>query len=154
MTKKYISVRNSLLQNEVDNWLLMIPSDRLSSDAKIVYLVLKKIQAPDLTCMTDARSWYKISGLKMNRVRECLLELDRYGLIELYHSTKNATNYQASSIFTVYLLNHFLMKGCYPITDCPHDGDSFLNPQDKENILRNSRVANTMKDFLNQKEQG
>lgn len=132
----------------MDNWLLMIPSDRLSSDAKIVYMTLKKIQSPDLTCMTDSNSWYKICGLKMPKIKECLTELEQYGLIEIYNATSNATASTTAKTFTVYLLDHFLMKGCYELRDCPHDGDSFPNPYDPENILRNSRVAQTMKHFI------
>jgi hypothetical protein len=126
----------------------MIPSHQLSSDAKIVYLVLKKMQAADLSCMTDANSWHKISGLKMPRVKECLVELEQFGLVELYHSTRNARSHRHLTTFTAYLLNHFLMKGCYELRDCPHDGDSFPNPQDSANILRVSPVANTMKAFI------
>lgn len=148
MQKKYIFVRNSIRQHEIDNWLLMIPAERLSSDAKIVYLVLKKIQSPDLSCMTDAHSWHQISGLKMSRVKQCLIELEQYGLIELYHSTKNAMPTGHLTTFTAYLLDHFLMKGCYELRDCPHDGDSFPKPHDSENILRNSKVAQTMKHFI------
>jgi hypothetical protein len=151
MPKKYIYVKNSMRQFEADNWLLMIPSDKLSSDSKLVYLILKRIQGHDMSCMTDAHSWYKISGLKMDRVKECLNELESYGLIEQYWSTKNSNPARRLTTFTVYLLEHFLMKGCYEIRDCPHDNDSFPNPQDTEHILRNSLVAQTIKQF---KEQG
>src|SRR5690606_4437079 len=49
MTKKYIYVKNSIRQFEADNWLLMIPSDKLSSDSKLVYLILKRIQCTDMS---------------------------------------------------------------------------------------------------------
>jgi hypothetical protein len=151
MPKKYIYVRNSIRQFEADNWLLMIPGEKLSGDSKIVYLILKRIQGHDMSCMTDARSWYKISGLKMDRVKECLNELEAYGLIEQYWSTKNSSAARRLTTFTVYLLDHFLMNGCYETRDCPHDNDSFPNPQDTEHLLRNSIVAQAIKKF---KEQG
>lgn len=148
MAKKYINVRTSIRQHEVDNWLLMIPSKQVSSDAKIAYLVLKKIQAHDMSCMTDAHSWFKVSGLSMERIKECLNELEAFGLIEQYYSAVNANSKrEINKTFTAYLLDHYLMKGCYNVVDCPHDGNSFGNPQDAENILRHSQVARTIKDF-------
>lgn len=145
MRKKYICVRNSIRQHEVDNWLLMIPSHRLSSDSKLVYLILKKIQAPDLSCMTDANSWYKISGLRFDRVRECLVELQQFGLVDLYHSTSSIEGKRRTT-FTAYLLDHFLMKDMYPKIDCPHDGDSFPHPERGDNVLRHSHIARTIQD--------
>lgn len=148
MPKKYINVRNSIRQCEVDNWLLMIPVENVSSDAKIVYLVLKKIQGHDFSCMTDANSWKKICGIRMDRVKECLLELEAFGLIEMYYSASNAkSKKEINKTFSVYLLDHYLMKGIYGVVDCPHDNYSFANPQDDENILRNSQVARTIKEF-------
>ena len=148
MAKKYINVRTSIRQHEVDNWLLMIPSNKVSSDAKIVYLVLKKIQGHDMACMTDSHSWFKVCGLSMERIKECLNELEAYGLIEQYYSALNANSKrEINKTFTAYLLDHHIMKGCYNVVDCPHDGNSFGNPQDAENILRHSQVARTIKDF-------
>lgn len=150
MAKKYISVRSSIYQHEADNWLLMIPERELSNSAKIVYLILKKMQAHDLTCMTDANSWLKISGMKFDRIRECLVELEIFGLVELYHSTTNANSNRRLTVFTAYLLDHYLMKKRYPIFPCPHDGDSFPNAQSPDNVLRNSPIAQTMKEFIEQ----
>lgn len=148
MRKGYIITRKSYLQDEADNWLLMIPADRLSSDAKIVWLALKKIQGHDLSCMTDSNTWYKITGLKMNRVKECFKELELFGLLEQYWSTRSVVKAIKTQTFQVYLLDHFLMKGLYQVThDCPHDGMSFPDPADNENLLRNAPIACTIKAF-------
>lgn len=147
MPKKYINVRNSIRQHEVDNWLLMIPIENVSSDAKIVYLVLKKIQGHDMSCMTDAHSWKKICGIKLDRVKECLIELEDFKLIEQFFSSSNAKHNRHYTTFTVYLLDHPVMKGCYSVIECPHDGNSFSNPQEADNFLRNSIEARTIKSF-------
>lgn len=148
MSKKYIWVRDSLYQHELDNWLLMIDTQQLSNDAKIVWMVLKKMQAADMSSMTDSRSWLKISGMKFARVKECLVELERFGLVELYHEAQCAVANRTT--FTAYLLNHYLMQNRYPTRPCPHNEDSFPNPHLPDNVLRNSPVAQTMKDFLEQ----
>jgi hypothetical protein len=148
MAKKYICVRNSIRQFEADNWLLMIPDNQLSAYAKIVYIILKRMQSPDLSCMTDSNSWYKISGMKMDVVLKHLIELQNYGLIELYHSASNANGHKRNTTYTAYLLNHYLMKGCYPVRDCPHDGDSFAIPYSPNNILQHSAVDKAIKGFL------
>ena len=145
MSKKYICVKGNFFQDMVDNWLLMIPSNKLSSDSKIVYMILKKIQCTDLSCNTDAHSWLKISGLSFERVKYCLGELAYFGLIELYFSTKNLKKF--STTFTCYLLHHHLMQDTYKIVDCPHDGDSFDNPILTDHILRNNAIASTIKEF-------
>ena len=88
--------------------------------------------------------------MKFDRVRECLVELQKYGLIELYHSTTNAHCQKRVTVFTAYLLDHYIMKGCYETRPCPHDGDSFPNAQSPDNVLRNSHIAQTMKEFIEQ----
>lgn len=152
MSRKYIVVRDTFLKDEADNWLLMIPEEKLSSQARIVYLVLKKIQRKDLSCMTDSHSWKQISGLPFDKVKDCLNELEKIGLIEQYYSTKAMAHNKKNRTFCVYLLNHFLMKGNYPTTDCPHDGDSYCDPQNADNVLNVSRVATTIKEFKEQME--
>jgi hypothetical protein len=148
MGHRFIDVRNSVRQHMVDNWLIMLPAEKLSSDAKIVYMVLKKIQQPDFTCMTDARTFYKISGLRMARVKECLNELENFGLIEQYWATKNIRgNDRFTTTFTAYLKDHFLMQGCYNIIPCPHDRDSFPDPQNHDNILNNMNPTRDIKKF-------
>ncbi len=84
MAKRYINTRSSFNQENADNWLLMIPANQVSSDAKIVYLALKKMQWKDGSCQTDSNTWLNVTGLNYERVKECFLELEAFGLIELY----------------------------------------------------------------------
>lgn len=152
MAKKYIYVRESNYRDRADNWLLMIPEEKLSSQARIVYLCLKKIQRADMSCMTDSHSWKQISGLPFEKVKECLTELENIGLIEQYYSTKAMAHHKQTRTFCVYLLDHFLMKNEYAKYNCPHDGDSYPDPQNVNNVLKVSRVANTIKNFKQQLE--
>jgi hypothetical protein len=153
MQKKYIYVHGTCLRDEADNWLLMIPEKKLSSQARIVYLCLKKIQRKDFSCMTDAHSWEKISGLPFDEVKKCLTELERFDLIEQYYSTKALAYDKKKRTFCVYLLYHPLMKNNYIKYECPHDGDSFPDPQNADNVLEVSRVAVTIKEFKQQQEE-
>lgn len=145
MAKRYLNMRITLNQDKVDNWLLMIPTDKVSSDAKIVYQVLKKMQWYDGSCGTDANSWKKITGIDYARVKECLLELERFGLVEIYLSPQNIRDNKRT--YKVYLLDHFLMKKSYPTMDCPHDGCSLPNPMDDDHYLRNRHAAKRIKSF-------
>lgn len=157
MTKKYINVKDSVFQHEADNWLMMIPADQINSDSKIVYIALKKMQDRNFGSMTDANSWFKITGLKMERIKECLNQLESFGLIEQYHSTKNANTSRHLTTFTAFLLDHFLMKGIYPVIPCPHDGLSFKDVHNPTHLLRNSpigRAVTEMKEFANQVQNG
>ncbi len=145
MAKRYINTRASFNQENADNWLLMIPCETVSSDSKIVYLALKKMQWHDGSCSTDAHTWFKITGLKFDRVKECLVELEAFGLVELYMSPKELRDQKSS--FKVYLLDHFLMKKGYPIVDCPHDGVSVPNPLDESNWVRIKRTTSRIQEF-------
>lgn len=145
MAKRYILTRSSLKQDNADNWLLMIPENKVSSDAKVVYLALKKMQWIDGSCQTDSNTWMKITGLSYDRVKECFLELEAFGLIELYLSPKELKRHNHN--VRVYLLDHFLMKKCYPIIDCPHDGISVSNPLEDYHFIKNKRAMTNIKEF-------
>ena len=135
--KQYIHARGSMHQDTVDNWLLMIPANQLSSNAKIVYQVLKKMQDVNGSSQTDSHSWYKISGLIRADVDKALFELEKFGLIEFYFSPKSSG--KSRSVCTNYLLYHPLMKDRYPIVPCPHNSDSLPNPMVPRESVRGSR---------------
>ncbi len=143
--KKYIKVRGSIHQDIVDNGLLMVDSYHLSSDAKIVYLVLKKMQNSNGSSQTDAHSWFKISGLGMGAVNAALKQLEKFGLIECYFSARNLRDFR--TVCTNYLLDHEILNGRYQVIECPHDGESIPDPLNPDNILKVSAVASRIKKF-------
>lgn len=145
MPKRYINARVSFNQENADNWLLMIPTNHLSSDSKIVYLALKKMQWKDGSCQTDANTWLKVTGLNYSRVKECFVELEAFGLIEIYLSPKEFKHHKNN--VKVYLLDHFLMQKSYNIMDCPHDGISVQNPLNDEHILQNKTATRHIQEF-------
>lgn len=132
--KKYVKIRGSFHQDTVDNWLLMIPATELSSDAKIVYQVLKKMQDPNGSSQTDSHSWYKISGLLRPMVDKALFELEKFGLIEFYYSPANIR--QQKSVCTNYLLYHPLMQDRYPVIPCPYDKPSLPDPMNTSRQIK------------------
>ncbi len=125
-SKKYIMARGSFYQDVIDNWLLMVPSSELSSDAKIVFFVLKKMQDSNASSQTDSHSWYKISGLDRASVDKALFELERFGLIEFYRASYN--NNGIVGVCTNYLLYHPLMGDDYRIIPCPHQNKGMEDP--------------------------
>jgi hypothetical protein len=148
MSKRYINTRSSLSQDKVDDWLLMIPAAKVSSDAKIVYLALKKMQYSDGSCSTDSNTWLNITGVPHERVKECLLELEAFGLVELYMSPRELRK-PKNKIYSIYLLDHFLMKKMYGIMECPHDGISVPNPLDESHFMKKTRVTRYIDDCRN-----
>lgn len=156
MTKKYIDVRHSYMRWYPENWLLRIPESQLSSDSKIVWILLKRLQLWHMGCHTDARTWEVISGMPVAKILECFNELQKFGLIEQYLSKKSRQSMYFRRHLSCFLLHHPLMGDMYPIVDKPHDDDSFENPQDFNNQAggyKICKVIDAFRDELKQREE-